>query len=93
MKKSYEIHLAHRGRVDTYAFKTKAEKNKWLVEYLTYGNGSVWGRPQYEKHLEERKQAGKRPMSFERFILSLIKDEQKLVIRSRHEVILIREKN
>lgn len=92
MKKFYEINIAHRGKVETHTFKTKKEKNTWLVKYLTWGNGGVWGRRQYEKYVEETQKQNKKILSFEKYILSLIKNVERLTIRSRNEIIIIREK-
>lgn len=92
MKKFYEINIACRGAVETHTFETKKAKNEWLVNYLTKGKGAGWGRAQYQRHLEEKALVHKRPMSFERYILYLVKDIERLSIRTLHEIIIIREK-
>ena len=92
MKKYYEINIAQRGKVETHTFEKKKEKNTWLVQYLTWGDGGIWGRQQYEEYVAERQKINKKPMSFEKYILSLIKNAERLTIRSLNEIIIIREK-
>ena len=92
MKKFYEINVACVGKVDTYIFKTKKEKNQWLVKYFTVGNGSNWGHRRYEHYLEKEFKGRGRPKSFESYILSLVKTLERIHIRVRHEIIIIREK-
>lgn len=88
MKKFYEINISHYGKVETYIFKKKKQKNIWLTQYLTDGKGSNWGRKQYEEYIKNEK----KPMKFKKYIFSLIKNIEILVIHSRDEIILIREK-
>lgn len=92
MKKFYEINVAHRGKVETHIFKTKKEKNIWLVDYLTWGKGGAWGRRQYEKYVKENKKQNKKILSFEKYILSLAKNIERLIIHPQNEIIIIREK-
>ena len=92
MKKFYEINVAHGGKVDTHIFYTKKGKNDWLVKYLTHGNGSHWGEKQYQAYVKQQQAENKKCKTFEKYIFSLIRDADRLTIRNRHEIILIREK-
>ena len=92
MKKYYEISISNRGLHETHVFKNKRAKNKWLVEYLVYGEGSTWGRTAYVKHLKEKALAGKPPVPIERYILNLVKDRLSIILTQQNKIIIIREK-
>ena len=92
MKKRYEINIAHRGAVNTITNLTKKEKNNFLVNYFTQGNGRVWGIGQYHLYLDRIGVEKKKKLSFEKFILKLLKDKKCIQVHSRNEIILIREK-
>lgn len=38
----YEIYTAKLGKATSITLQTKKEKNKWLFDYFTKGNGKWW---------------------------------------------------
>lgn len=92
MKQYYEINITNRGEYETYTFKNQKLKNKWLVNYLTVGEGAEWGNREYIKYLKERLLAGKHPMPIERYILKLVENRVSFVITNKNKILLVRKK-
>ena len=93
MKKFYEINIAHRGKVETHTFKTKKEKNDWLVNYFTQGDGRGWAIQRYHNYLDNWGIERKKKMNFEKFVLRTVQNETRIILISQNKIILIREKN
>ena len=91
-KKYYEINVACRGAVETIAPVTKKEKNDWLVNYFTQGDGRGWAVQLYRNYLDKWGVERKKKMDFEKFILRTVRNEKRIVLASQNKIILIREK-
>lgn len=91
-KKYYEINIAYRGAVETIAPLTKKEKNDWLVNYFTQGDGRGWAIQRYHNYLDNWGIERKKKMSFEKFILRTVRNEKRIILASQNKIILIREK-
>ena len=90
MKTYYEIHLGKHGKVESHIFTTKKEKDLWLVDYFTYGQGSTWGRKQYEHYLAGRARLGQKAVHYDKFILAFVREA--VTIHTDYTVIIIRKK-
>lgn len=93
MKKYYEIHIACRGAVETISPLTEKEKNTWLVNYFTQGDGRSWAIQRYHYYLYNWGVERKKKMSFEKFILRTVRNETRIILASQHKIILIRKKD
>lgn len=91
-KKYYEINVACRGAVETIFPLTQKEKNTWLVNYFTQGDGRSWAIQCYHNYLDNWGIERKKKMSFEKFILRTLRNEKRIILASQNKIILIREK-
>ena len=86
----YEIYTAKLGKVTSITLQTKQEKNKWLFDYFTKGNGKWWMLDHYDNNAPTN-------VSFERWTelyLSTFDKTfgEKQFYRTDKETIIIREK-
>ena len=86
----YEIHTVRQGKVTTITLQTKKEKNKWLFDYFTKGNGKwyMW------EHYDDNEPAN---VSFERWTELYLSTFDKTfgqnqTYRADKEIIIVREK-
>jgi hypothetical protein len=91
-KKYYEIHVAYRGAVETITLLTKKEKNTWLINYFTQGDGRSWAIQRYHAYLDSLGIEQKKKMTFEKFISRTLKDKTRIILPFQNKIILIREK-
>jgi len=72
-KKYYEINIAYRGAVDTITPLTKKEKNAWLINYFTQGDGRSWATQRYHAYLDSLGIEQKKKITFEKFRTKVLK--------------------
>ena len=92
MKKKYyyEIHTVRQRQTTTITLQTKKEKNKWLFDYFTKGDGKWWMLEHYDENAPAN-------VSFERWTqlyLSTFDNtfgENQIYLTDR-EIIIVREK-
>ena len=86
----YEIHTIKQRQTTTITLQTKKEKNKWLFDYFTKGDGK-WGMWElYEKNAPAN-------VSFERWVELYLSTFDKTfganqTYRTNKEIIIVREK-
>ena len=93
MKKKYyyEIHTVRLGNnTTTITLQTKKEKNKWLFDYFTKGDGKWWMWEHYNDNAPEK-------VSFERWTQLYLSTFDKTfganqTYRTDKEIIIVREK-
>ena len=91
MKKYYyEIHTVRQRQVTTIILQTKKEKNKWLFDYFTKGNGKRWMWEYYANNAPTN-------VSFERWTELYLSTFDKAfgenqIYRTNKEIIIVREK-
>ncbi len=86
----YEIHTVKQRQITTITLQTKKEKNKWLFDYFTKGNGKWW----MWEHYDENAPAN---VSFERWTELYLSTFDKTfgenqTYRTDKEIIIVREK-
>lgn len=89
-KKSYEIIVVGQGNSKIFTFQTKREKNKWLFDYFTKGDGKWWMWEMYEENAPAK-------VSFERWTQLYLSTFDKTfgenqTYRTNKAIIIVREK-
>ena len=86
----YEIYVVRPGNAKPIILQTKKEKNKWLFDYFTKGNGKWWMWEHYNDNAPEK-------VSFERWTQLYLSTFDKTfgenqTYRTDRETIIVREK-
>ena len=86
----YEIHTVRQRQTTTITFQTKKEKNKWLFDYFTKGDGKWWMWERYDNNAPAN-------VSFERWTKLYLSTFDKTfgenqTYRTDKEIIIVREK-
>ena len=89
MKRIYELNICHYNRVEKIvAFNNKKALWKWLVDYFTAGEERVFGYTQYSSYINRQKENNKKPLPFDKFILSWVKHKTIIITKQRKLIIL-----
>jgi hypothetical protein len=86
----YEIYVVRQGNATPITLQTKKEKNKWLFDYFTKGDGKWWMWEHYNDNAPEK-------VSFERWTQLYLSTFDKVfgenqTYRTNRETIIVREK-
>lgn len=89
-KKYYEIHTVRQRQTTTITLQTKKEKNKWLFDYFTKGDGKWWMWERYNDNAPAK-------VSFERWTELYLSTFDKTFGENQtyltdKEIIIVREK-